>query len=71
MGCFRGYIEVFDSDSFMSKFKWDNDMKSVSMKNKQKEKDEDRKRTNTKQFEKQLTIDMQTSDILSGLDNEM
>ena len=44
MGCFRGYIEIYDSDSFMSRFVWDNDLQSVSTKNKQQERDDESKK---------------------------
>ena len=55
----------------MSKFKWDNDMKSVSMKNKQKEIDAGRKLRTNKDFEYQLTVDMQQSQILNGMETEV
>ena len=41
MGCFRGYIEIYDSDSFMSRFVWDNDMKSLSTKEKPQDRGDD------------------------------
>ena len=44
MGCFRGYIEIYDSDSFMSRCVWDNDMKSLSNKDKPQDKEEENRK---------------------------
>ena len=67
MGCFRGYIEVFDRVSFTSKWKWDNTLKSIASGDRHKKDKEVEERKKDLAFDTRLTDGLDKAGVADGL----
>ena len=67
VGCFRGYIEVYDRVSFTSKWKWDNTLKSIASGDRHKKDKEVEERKKDMAFDTTLTDGLDKAGVADGL----
>ena len=66
VGCFRGYIEVYDSSAYTPKWKWDNDLKAVASGERRKKDRAAEERKKDLAFDTTLTDGLATAGVGGG-----